>query len=64
MIYKTTREQRVGKFILIEKDIFEGNEYIDTICEVSINGNYDESPVIYCSIPDALHHQCEWFMEN
>ncbi len=56
---RTVKTVTVGKFKLVEKELLQNGEYVDTICEVK-RGKHK---AIYCSIQDALAHKCEWLEE-
>jgi hypothetical protein len=57
MKMKTVQTIKVGKATLVEKEIFVGGEYADTVCIVKVSG----VKFTYTSIAEALAHKGEWY---
>lgn len=49
---KPETSQMVGRYKLVEKE-----KYGDTVCFIYLG---KQKLGVYCSIPDAMRHQCEW----
>lgn len=54
---KVARKLKVGKAILIEKELYVNGEYDDSVCTVKIGRSEVGG---YTSIEDALRHKGEW----
>lgn len=51
---------KIGKYKLVEKDLYCDGMYEETICEVLTVGGVAG---VYCSINDAIRHKGEWYKD-